>query len=331
MWRRGFLFGLAALLASAAAAEAPRLALPVACTLGENCYIQNYVDTLPAEGRVADYACGALSYDGHKGTDFALATRAEMEAGVAVLAAADGVVRGLRDGMPDTGLTANTRASLAGRECGNGVVIDHGAGWISQYCHLKRGSVRVTTGQRLVAGTPLGLIGLSGRSEFPHLHFALRHNDQVIDPFDPDNTATCGAAAQTLWADPWSYQPGGLLGLGFASAVPEYSDIKQGTAHSTLSTEAPALVLWGYTYGTRANDILRLEITGPEGFRFVQNARIERPQALGFRAAGKRRSTKAWPEGRYIGQVTLLRGQQPLARQSCAITLSAPAASPSKP
>jgi hypothetical protein len=308
MWRQGSLLGLAALFASAALAEAPRFALPLDCILGESCYIQNYVDTLPAKDRVSDFACGPLSYDGHKGTDFALFTRAQMLTGVTVTAAADGVVRGTRDEMPDTGLSAATEAAIAGRECGNGLVIDHGEGWVSQYCHLRLGSITVSKGQTVKTGDPLGEVGLSGQTEFPHLHFTLRQNERVIDPFDPDNTATCGAADQTLWAAPPAYVAGGLLGLGFASAVPQFDSIKAGTAHSpNLAQDADALVLWAYMFGTRAGDTLRLVITGPDGFAFEHDTTLTKTQALSFRAAGKRLRTAGWPTGAYQGLATLTR------------------------
>jgi hypothetical protein len=140
-----------------------------------------------------DFTCSGLSYDTHTGTDFALPSLAAMRAGVAVLAAAPGQVTALRDGMPDTGLTPETAAQIEGRDCGNGVVIRHADGWETQYCHLMQGSVTVARGQIVETGTPLGLVGLSGNTEFPHVHIALRRNGQVVDPFDPDGQITCGA------------------------------------------------------------------------------------------------------------------------------------------
>ena len=53
------------------------LALPVDCTLGETCYIQQYFDHDPSTVW-GDFTCGTLAYDGHDGTDFALPTRAAM-------------------------------------------------------------------------------------------------------------------------------------------------------------------------------------------------------------------------------------------------------------
>ena len=82
-----------ALFAAAAlpAAAQPALLMPVDCTLGETCFIQNYPDHDPGPG-FADFTCGSLGYDGHDGTDVALLSLAAMRAGVAVLAPADGTV-----------------------------------------------------------------------------------------------------------------------------------------------------------------------------------------------------------------------------------------------
>ena len=84
--------------ASLAAAEPFSLDFPVDCTLGETCYIQQYVDHDPGPG-ARDFTCQGLSYDGHKGTDIALPTLAAMAQGVRVRAAAPGVVRARRDGV----------------------------------------------------------------------------------------------------------------------------------------------------------------------------------------------------------------------------------------
>ncbi len=144
--------------AAADAVSAPILELPVAGQIGALCVVQNYVDQDPGPGG-RDHTCGSLTYDGHKGTDIRVPGRPEMAAGVAVLAAAPGVVRARRDGEADRA------ASQAGPEAGNAVVLDHGGGWESQYSHLRQGSVAVATGQRVAAGSRLGLFGWSGRAE----------------------------------------------------------------------------------------------------------------------------------------------------------------------
>lgn len=57
---------------------------------------------------------------------------------------------------------------------GNYVVIDHGGGEFSLLGHLQRGSVSVKPGDRVAQGQPVGRVGSSGSSMFPHLHYELR-------------------------------------------------------------------------------------------------------------------------------------------------------------
>lgn len=72
------------------------LHLPVDCIIGENCFIQNYFDHKAEAGAVRDYTCGNMSYDGHNGTDFRVPTYADLQQGIAVLAAADGTVKAVQ-------------------------------------------------------------------------------------------------------------------------------------------------------------------------------------------------------------------------------------------
>jgi murein DD-endopeptidase MepM/ murein hydrolase activator NlpD len=176
-----------AVLAPAAATQAapPRLSLPLACSLGKTCEIQHYVDRDPGPG-TRDYRCGPQTYDGHNGIDIRLMDMAAQRRGVNVLAAAAGRVARLRDGVAERVVGQPGAADVNTQECGNGVVIDHGDGWETQYCHMARGSVVVKVGQQVAAGAPLGRVGLSGKTEFPHLHLTVRHGAQVVDPFAPD-------------------------------------------------------------------------------------------------------------------------------------------------
>ncbi len=132
-----------------ARAEVPfDLLLPIDCRPGVDCWILRYMDHDPGPG-VRDYACGELTGDGHKGTDIAISNLAVMAEGVEVRAAAAGVVDGLRDGMPDQSLEESGREAVDGKECGNGIRLDHGDGWTSWYCHLRRGSLMVAQGDRV--------------------------------------------------------------------------------------------------------------------------------------------------------------------------------------
>lgn len=161
-------FGFLALLSLAVPATAGDFSLhsPIDCDLNGPCYIQQYVDHDPSENAL-DFMCSNLTYDGHKGTDFALATYDMIATGIDVLAAAPGIVAGLRDGMDDVRFAPEHAADIDGRECGNGVVIRHKGGWETQYCHLRKGSVTVESGQKLTTGDVLGQVGMSGQAEFP--------------------------------------------------------------------------------------------------------------------------------------------------------------------
>ncbi len=288
------------------------LQLPIDCTLGKTCFIQQFTDRDPGP-EAKDFTCGTLSYDGHKGTDFALPTHQDRLNGVDVLAAADGRVRGVRDGMPDLGLDDTPAAEIEGRDCGNGVVIDHGDGWETQYCHMAQGSVLVQDGDVVTAGTPLGQVGYSGRTQFPHLHLSVRHHGEVVDPFAP-KTDSCADSELSLWAKDIMYQPSAILDLGLADAVPDYDAIKQGLPEPDITRVEP-LVLWGYAFGAQPGDVMSFLITGPHGEIYRHDVTIDRQQAQFFRAGGLKAPQGGWPTGRYTGLVSVTRDGQLIDRR----------------
>jgi hypothetical protein len=308
------------LLSLPARAEAPTdLALPLDCEPGRSCWILRYVDHDPGPG-VRDYACGPVTGDGHKGTDFAIRDLKEMVDGVEVRAAAAGVVDALRDGVPDVALEEGGREAIAGRECGNGIRIAHGDGWSTWYCHLRRGSLMVGKGDRVEVGQALALVGLSGETSFPHLHFDVRQGEQPIDPFvGLRREQECGPGSEPLWrADIMTrlaYQPVVLTNAGFATGRPGWEQVRAGDYHAdSLPVGAPALVLWVEGYWVEMGDRVRFELSGPDGAPVVdRTVDLDKGWRRWFQFMGARRPGDAWPAGTYTGEVTLERaGAEPV-------------------
>lgn len=102
---------------------------------------------------------GETAARAHKGVDFAAPT------GTGVFVAAEGTV--LRTGNQPSGF-------------GRFVEVRHPNGMTSLYAHLSRVDVR--SGQQLYSGERLGLVGSTGYSTGPHLHFEIRRNGAHVDP-----------------------------------------------------------------------------------------------------------------------------------------------------
>jgi hypothetical protein len=280
------------------------LALPIACEVGQTCLIQNYVDHDPS-GNARDYACGGQTYDGHNGIDIRLPSMAQQRAGVAVRAAADGVVRRTRDAMPDISVREIGIDQVKGRECGNGLILQHSDGFESEYCHMARGSLQVKPGDVVKAGQTLGSVGLSGQTEFAHLHFTLRRNGKVIDPFayEADDTACNGGAS--LWdgklAAALAYRPIAILNRGFAVQPVTPDQIEAGDIAAPAGADAANLVAYVRAIALRAGDVQRLVVFDPDGNTLASNAiaPLARNNAQYSLTTGRKRPPEGWKRGIY--------------------------------
>jgi murein DD-endopeptidase MepM/ murein hydrolase activator NlpD len=90
--------------------------------------------------------------------------------GEQVLSVAAGTVVGTHDGEPDQ-IPPNVPPFSLDTAGGNWVVVDIGGGHFAFYAHLQPHSLTVTAGDRVRRGQVLGLLGNSGNSTAPHLHF----------------------------------------------------------------------------------------------------------------------------------------------------------------
>lgn len=139
-------------------------------------------------------------YDEHDGSDFLLLGGFEaMDAGSAtILAAAPGTVVETDDGHYD-----RCHATAYGIDCdgndglANYVIVEHEGGWRTLYWHMMKDSVAVQVGDEVDCGTKLGMVGSSGYSSMPHLHFELQDADHVtIDPYAGE-----WSQPETWWVD----------------------------------------------------------------------------------------------------------------------------------
>ena len=236
-----------------------------------------------------------------------------MQRGVTVRAAAQGKVVGIRDGVPDVSVRDGGTDAVQKRECGNGVAIDHGDGWQSQYCHLRKGSISVRSGEFVQAGDRIGLIGLSGATEYPHVHFEIRRGRRPIDPFDgAPMGAACGTAApHPLWARPMAYSGAGVINIGFTSTRPNQGAIDNGEyADTVFATDIPALYFFVRIYGLREGDQPQIRISAPGG-RVLSKPKIPsatKNQVRSYWWVRVPRPGDGFPAGAYEAEFRLHRG-----------------------
>ena len=169
----------------------PTLSWPVQPANGVNDYgyygISAFVDHNPAyPNKVQDYNCGSRSYDlssgyNHAGTDifpWPFSWQKMDNDQVEVIAAASGTIVFKQDGKFD-------RNCWISPEPWNAIYIQHADGSVAWYGHLKKGSVTSKpVGATVAQGEYLGVIGSSGNSTGPHLHFELYDaQNKLIDPY----------------------------------------------------------------------------------------------------------------------------------------------------
>jgi len=149
-------------------------------------------------------------YDGHNGIDFTPG------------------VREIRPAAGGTVVDVETNCTQGNRGCGGGygnyVILDHWNGYFTRYAHLE--SVNVIKGTTVTPGDTLGIMGSTGNSNDPHLHFSVyRDNngnrqwdgesvDKPVDPYDWDEdrggsdpwVEVGGPTSYYLWIHPLSYE-----------------------------------------------------------------------------------------------------------------------------
>ena len=126
------------------------------------------------------------------------------------LAVADGVVTEVKDGIPENvpGITSRAVPITLETVGGNHVILDIGGGHFAFYAHLQPGSLRVKLGDKVRRGQVLGLVGNSGNSTEPHLHF---HIENGSSPLGAEGLPYSLASFQVV-GHGWTWKPSDSTG-----------------------------------------------------------------------------------------------------------------------
>ena len=319
----GFLSG------SAVADPSDSLGLPVSCIIGTECFVQQMPDIDPSPG-VLDPLCGLATYQGNDGWDIRLRSLRDIAQGVPVLAVADGRVARTRDGVADQVYDdIEDKARVAEKECGNGVLIEHGSGLSSQYCHLKNGSLFVQPGAQVQKGQRIGAIGSSGLAQFPHVHLAVRRDGRLIEPLTGkllgDAKSACGELSGSLF-EPAAMQalerPAiAILEYGLADTVPNLSDLVRKGALPPAKSRGLPTVAWVWAINVEAGYRFRIRLVGPDETVLVDHTTnaLEKRKANYLAYVGRKAAVRS---GKYKLYVEILNGDKSIQSKNGPVTVS---------
>lgn len=216
--------------------------------------------------QVLDYTCGELSYDlengyNHSGTDFyawPFPWQKMYNNEVEVVAAAEGILYYKQDGSFDQNCELNN-------DSWNGCAVLHPDGSTSWYIHLKKNSLTTkSVGEEISAGEYLGVVGSSGSSKSPHLHFeAFDLSGNYIDPFEGSCNPTI---ASSWWANQMPYKEKGLLRISTNNSLPILNDCPNAEIANESTTFKPAdtVFLIVYPKNIDTGDVIHFNIRKPD-------------------------------------------------------------------
>lgn len=322
-------------------AKAFNLSFPLNCNIGSDCFIASYVDQFYTKEH-KDYLCRQhMTVNNNNGTNIRFRDVNAISKGIPVYAAASGMVIKRRDGIDDKLILNNNDArAVKSIAHGNVIIIEHDDGYKTIYSHLAKGSINVELGDYIKRGQQIGEVGLSGFTEYPHLHFEVMHNDQPVDPFSGDiqNNECNGSTENTLWEANFlkqfrNYQDTLVLKKGFSLSDPEIQNILYGQYDKIrFNNKSEKVVFWAYTQALEKGDRMVLSLFDPKGELIAYKKQIfeqSYPQHLNY--IGKKKieddqvtissyiekaglidgkNIDKWLPGTYIGQVQLWRNEK---------------------
>lgn len=241
----------------------PYAFFPLGGGVGDDLYLQNFVDLDASSPGILDWSGGASTFDGSTGDDALLPSFAEEDIGVPVFAALDGTVSQASYADRADHVTAG------GSGLGDFVQLDHGAGQQTGYFSLAYDAdgndsryAPVQAGQRVRAGTQIGLAASSGVSTGPHLHFQSSLSGAIFEPFaGPARPGPSWWVAQPVprsgpYVEQYSVDGGNVPAPDLTSALP-----RQGT----FVSGATATGCWALLHNLPANSTFGLRWLRPDG------------------------------------------------------------------
>lgn len=296
-----------------APALAIELGLPAQCELGKTCFVQQYPD-MAAGDAVADPLCGNLTYDGHSGTDLRILSMKDMETGYAVVAVGDGKILRVRDQEQDHLIeTESDRASVAGRECGNGLVMQLQDGYVVQYCHLRKGSLAVKPGDAVRTGDRLGEVGASGHAQFPHVHITISRLGDTVDPLTGRKLSE--GCTSTFRPEKSLFAPDivakleptkpDILAFGLAGGPVVHDALAREGPPPVVSTSDSVFVTWAWFANLKKGTVIRFILRDAKGETLVDHTSepLDRNKASYSAFAGRKRTLS---RGQYKVEVSVM-------------------------
>ena len=248
-------------------ARQPYPFVPLGATLFDEVFGQNFVDLETGPG-LLDFTGGAATVNGSTGEDFLLPSFAVEDIGVPVFAALDGTVsQAVYTDRAD-------HVTAGGTGQGNYVLLDHGAGQGTGYFSLayNNGDARyeaLRPGQFVKAGTQIGLVGSSGLSTAPHLHFQSTLNGAIFEPFagaarpGPSWWVTQPALRTETYVEAYAISPGTITSPAPNSDLPRQGAFAQGATQTGC---------WAILHNLPAGSQFRLRWLRPDGSVYRSDA-----------------------------------------------------------
>jgi murein DD-endopeptidase MepM/ murein hydrolase activator NlpD len=244
-----------------------KLSPVVGGTAGIDWRITNFSDLDPRPGIMRDYRGGQFTYDtqegGHNALDIGPGTFSAMDKGMAVVAAADGVVAEIHDGEFDR----NT-SFAAGSTAANFVTVDLGNDWKARYWHLRRDSVSVRIGDVVQRGDFLGWMGSSGFSTGPHVHFELTWRNHPVETM---------LDADTYWVTPPAYPADyrHAMQSGLSSRNPTQSEWDELPENMSTFVRGNQVYFWIIAGAMLPGDTRTVQFQRPDGSVYFEQSDVQ--------------------------------------------------------